>query len=200
MPAADTRPEPFPDTATTGVRPRRAQVRAFGGRSVPPRPRLWRPAPRCPRPASAAATDTPTSCSPAAGAPLAPGPYPARTSPRHSAAPAPAAPCLQRSGHHHRDISYSRRRHATHLDHAGAPSVIRQTDADPDNSISVALRGASHRRTRVHGPGHRLRVITKAVGDRGGIGTMRRPNRLIREHAGNYPTQSAIKAVSGSPE
>ena len=36
MPAADTRPEPFPDTATTGVRPRRPQVRAFGGRSVWP--------------------------------------------------------------------------------------------------------------------------------------------------------------------
>ena len=31
-PAADTRPEPFPDTTATGVWPRRAQVRAFGGR------------------------------------------------------------------------------------------------------------------------------------------------------------------------
>ena len=29
------RPDPFPDTLTTGVWPRRAQVRAFGGR------RLW---------------------------------------------------------------------------------------------------------------------------------------------------------------
>jgi hypothetical protein len=32
MPATDTRPEPFPDTMATGVWPRRAQVRAFGGR------------------------------------------------------------------------------------------------------------------------------------------------------------------------
>jgi ferredoxin-NADP reductase len=30
-PAIDTRPEPLPDTATTGVCARRAQVRAFGG-------------------------------------------------------------------------------------------------------------------------------------------------------------------------
>ena len=36
MPAADTRPEPFPDTTATGVWPRRAQVRALGGRSVCP--------------------------------------------------------------------------------------------------------------------------------------------------------------------
>ncbi len=36
MPAADIRPEPFPDTTATGVRPRRAQVRALGGRSVCP--------------------------------------------------------------------------------------------------------------------------------------------------------------------
>jgi hypothetical protein len=33
LPATDTRPEPFPDTVATGVWPRRAQVRAFGGRS-----------------------------------------------------------------------------------------------------------------------------------------------------------------------
>ena len=35
-PATDTRPEPLPDTFTTGVCPRRAQVRAFGGRRFCP--------------------------------------------------------------------------------------------------------------------------------------------------------------------
>jgi hypothetical protein len=32
-PAIDTRPDPFPDTDTTGVTPRLDQVRAFGGLS-----------------------------------------------------------------------------------------------------------------------------------------------------------------------
>ena len=35
-PAPDTRPEPLPQTVTTGVCPRRAQVRAFGGRRFCP--------------------------------------------------------------------------------------------------------------------------------------------------------------------
>ena len=35
-PATETRPEPLPDTLTTGVRPRGAQVRALGGRRFCP--------------------------------------------------------------------------------------------------------------------------------------------------------------------
>jgi len=34
-PATDTRPEPLPQAVTTGVCPRRAQVRAFGGQVLP---------------------------------------------------------------------------------------------------------------------------------------------------------------------
>ena len=36
MPAVETRLDPFPDTMATGVRLRRAHVRALGGRSVCP--------------------------------------------------------------------------------------------------------------------------------------------------------------------
>ena len=72
---------------------------------TPPRPRPSRPAPLCRRLASAAATDTRTSCSPAAHAATCTGlmscSYIAAAASRtRSAAPSP-----QRSGHHHRNIS-----------------------------------------------------------------------------------------------
>ena len=71
-----------------------------------PRPLPSRPARACRRPASGAATDTRTSCSPAAHASPARASRPARTSLRLTAAPSPAAPSPKQSGHHHRHISY----------------------------------------------------------------------------------------------
>ena len=75
-PATDTRPEPFPQTVTTGVCPRRPQVRAFGGRRF------------CP------ASSSKTIHAPVAAASLVPSPRSRPRLPRSSPhrAPQPGAP------------------------------------------------------------------------------------------------------------
>ena len=72
-PASTAGPRPSP--TPPGPHPARpaAGPAAPGSAGTPPRPRPSRPARPRRRPASAAATDTPTWCSPAAGAPPAPG-------------------------------------------------------------------------------------------------------------------------------
>jgi hypothetical protein len=66
-------------------------------------------------------------------------------------------------------------------------TVLRLKVANSARNVTDA--GGYHVR---YGPGHRPRVITKAVGDHGGVGTMGRPGPL------NTPHHSQIRTSGGS--
>ena len=146
----------------------RATARQIAG--MPLRPRPSKPAPSCRQPASTAATDRPTWCSPASHAPPAPGSRPARTSPRPAAAPVPAAPSPRRSGHHHPGTSYLRLSVQAKLPlHSESPAAV--TEGSYRRAGSRHGRDGSPRACRWVG-------VSRSLADRGGVTSLRRATGL----------------------